>query len=302
MTTLLSEHKRLDLPAARDALRLQLAAIAGNEPAESFLEIRCLSPDGKPGPRRFLPIRDHRQVIEVITELRDRYEVLLGAGPRVRRAGTGEAVARLWTLWADIDSETGLERLRRFRPAPSIVVATGGEGHRHAYWPLRAPMPPSWARAANRRLAHALGSDQAATDAARVLRAIGSKNHKYTPAREVRCTRLELDMFTAAEVVGSLADPPSRRPPTSRSRSTTSSSTSSSAVDGLVRLVRDAQPGNRNSALHWAACRVSDRAAQGLLDADVACEALRDAGLAAGLRAHEVDATIASGLGGGEAA
>lgn len=276
---------------ARDALHLQLACIAGNEPPESFLEIRCLRPDGRPGPRRFLPIGDHRQAIEVVRELRDRCDVLIGVAPRSRRAGTADAVARVWCLRADCDSAESVARLRRFLPRPSIVAMSGTTDHRHAYWPLSTPLPASWARAANLRLAHALRSDPAIADAPRVMRAIGSYNHKHRPAALVSCTRAELDMYTCDQLVGGLPDPPSRRPPAPRPRSAASPS---AALNGLVRTIRAAQPGHRNRVLYWSACRVADRADQ--LDAEAARAALRDAGLAVGLREHEVAATLSSAL------
>lgn len=277
------------------ALGLQLAMIAGNEPRESFLELRCLHPDGRPGPRRFLPIRDHGKAVEVIAGWREQYAVLIGVAPRTRQAGTADAVARLWALWVDCDGAESFALLTRFRPLPSIVVRSGTQDHVHGYWPLRAPLPPSWARSANLRLAHALGSDAKVADPARVMRAIGTRNHKHEPAASVLCVRAELDIFTAGAVVGHLPDPPQRRPQVPRSASRSSTSPSA-ALGGLERVVRDAKQGNRNAALHWCACRVADRAAEGQLDVEDGRQALRNAALAAGLGEVEIDATLRSAL------
>lgn len=161
-------------------------------------------------------------------------------------------------------------------------------------------MPPAWARAANRRLAYALAADLAVSDPARVMRAVGSSNHKYGSAPRVLATRVELDAFDVAEVVGGLPDPPVRRPPR-RGPSSPISADAARVLDGLTRTVRDAKPGNRNQALHWASCRLRERADEGLLDEVDGRDALREAGLDVGLGEFEVEATIASGLGGGAA-
>jgi hypothetical protein len=53
-----------EIPAP-DALMLQAAALAGDEPRSSYLEVRCLCADGRPGPRQFLPVRERRQMVEI---------------------------------------------------------------------------------------------------------------------------------------------------------------------------------------------------------------------------------------------
>jgi hypothetical protein len=61
------------------------------------------------------------------------------------------------------------------------------------------------------------------------------------------------------------------------------------AEDGLVRKVAEAEPGNRNKALHWAACRAVERgAAPDLLDR------LRDAARSVGLDDREIEQTLRS--------
>jgi len=62
--------------------------------------------------------------------------------------------------------------------------------------------------------------------------------------------------------------------------------------EALVQVVRDAQPGNRNNALHWAARRAAERGSPpGLI------ERLRAAALAVGLAVHEVERTLRSAEG-----
>lgn len=267
---------------AREALLLQLAAFAGNEPGASKHEIRTLRPDGRPGRREFVGVRDRHGAAEAILALDD-VNVYIGAAPRVRESGTAADVERVWCAWADCDSEASVEALRHFRPLPSIVVRTS-PGRVQALWPLRSAVEPSWARRANRRLAYALGADMAATDPARILRAIGTRNHKHSPPAPVTCARLELAAFALADVVGSLPDAPgdARAVPRDRVRSATPGS-----LAGLTRSVREAHVGERNALLFWAACTATDEG----LDAR---EELRQAAFDAGLPEHEIERTLDS--------
>jgi hypothetical protein len=181
------------------ALLLQLAAFAGNEPDASFLEVRPLRPVGR---QEWLPVHELRLAMEAVLRLRDRHEVFVGVSPRTARAGDAEHVARSWCLLADCDTPTAVERLRRFTPRPAIIVASS-RGRLHGYWPLRRPLETGAATAAKQALAHALGADLRCVDPARVMRAIASVNRKEQPT-PVRCVRLELEVFDAAEVVGHL--------------------------------------------------------------------------------------------------
>lgn len=66
---------------------------------------------------------------------------------------------------------------------------------------------------ANRRLAHALGADTASADAARILRVPGTLSWKHDPPTAVEAIRLDTDRrVNAADVVGSLPDPPAPAP------------------------------------------------------------------------------------------
>jgi hypothetical protein len=265
-----------------DALKLQLAAIAGNEPDTSFLEIRCLRRDGTPGPREFIPVRELHRAVEIVLGLRD-VNTYVGACPRVRERGTAQDVERSWTLWGDLDSPEAVEALPRFTPCPSIVVRTS-PGRLQALWPLRRPVTPAAARRANRRIAHALGADASATDAARILRAIGSLNHKHNPPAEVACARCECDVFELGQIVGSLPDAPGEAP---RRRVNVSGPPAGASLAGLLRAVREAPVGSRNAIAFWAACRAQD-------EGHDAREELREAALATGLPEIEVDRTLGS--------
>jgi hypothetical protein len=279
----------------RDALLLQCAAFAGNEPPGSFLEIRPLRPLGR---QEFVPVRELGTAIEAVMRLRDQYEVFLGLNPRTARSGRAEHVERSWCLVADCDSPASVARLRAFMPRPGIVVASS-PGKAHAYWPLRRPVESEWARRANLRVAHALGADRNCCDPARVMRAVGTVNRKRAPA-PVRCLRLELDVFDLADVVGRLADDPRTRPraaaPAPRSAA------SPRLVQGAADVVRGAQEGNRNAALNWSAYQLGQRVGAGELDEQEVRAELRAAGAAAGLDDIEIERTIESGLQAGMAA
>lgn len=192
-----------------DALHLQLAMIAGNEPAGGLLECRYKVTDGR---RRmgqsFHPADRPREFVETIRRLGAGTDTYIGCAPRRTRNGGAAAIERVWCLWADLDTPDAAARLDGFAPAPSILVLSGSHANRHAYWQLSEPLAPAHAEIANRRLAQHLGADMASTDAARILRPAGTLNHKNDPPRPVQCVRLELDQYTAAEVVGDLADPP----------------------------------------------------------------------------------------------
>lgn len=272
------------------ALKLQLAAIAGNEPASSFLEVRPFDRTMEPARRSWAPVGELDRAVADVALLAGDLNVFVGVAPRTRQEGTAGAVERVWVLWADLDGPSALELLRDFRPLPSIVIRTGSQDHAHAYWPLRQPISGTWAQRANRRLALALGGDLNATDAARVLRPAGTLNHKHDPPGVVCCTRLELDVFSLDQVVGALPDDrsyvPTPRPPREFARGS-----APGRLEALERKVRDAHEGTRNSVLFWAACCLSEDG-----ELEDGWNALRTAGLDVGLSEVETDRTLNSAL------
>jgi hypothetical protein len=201
----------------RIALRMFLAAIAGDEPRSSLTEIRWRERPGQPMHQEFFFCQAPKAIIERVTALSTRGDVYLGAAPRVRSQGTAAAVERAWSLWVDLDEDDAIERLSAFTPQPSLVLLTGTGGHAQALWALNVPLARRFVAQANRRLAHALGGDRASTDPARILRAPMTANFKHSPAVPVECVRLELDVFAASDVVAHLPDPPEdRREPARR--------------------------------------------------------------------------------------
>jgi RepB DNA-primase from phage plasmid len=270
------------------ALRLQLAMIAGGEPAASFFELRYRKTRGMG--QRFRPLPDVESTIAEIERLALSTDVYLACAPRIRQDGTAGAVERVWCLWADCDDAVAVDRLSAFQPQANIIARSGSGDNVHAYWQLQNPLSPAWARRANLRLALALGADRAATDAARILRPAGTLNHKHDPPAEVVCTRLELDVQSFDQIVGGLADDPAYAPkPLASPRR---AANPSKLLEGLVRTIEQAGCGNRNRAAYWAACRAAEHG----LDLQAAGDALREAALAAGLAEFEVQRTIRSGF------
>jgi len=274
---------------------MQLAMFRGQEPAGALLEVRYRRPHGTVKRLGFYDARQVDRISAEITRVAAFADVRVGAAPRSREDGTANGIVRVWCLWVDLDDAEAIERLRTFSPRPSIVVRSGSDDCAHAYWPLRTALSPAHAQRANRRLALALGGDMAATDPPRILRPAGSLNHKHAPPRPVLCTRLELDVFDALQVVGELPDSDhyTRR---ARPRSEPVTGDPGRAIGGLARVVRDAPEGTRNHMLFWAAARVAEHVDAAEIDEAKALEEIRVAALAAGLPEHEVAATIRSGL------
>jgi hypothetical protein len=274
-----------------DALRLQLALIGGDEPPSSRIELRWRNARGRMN-QQWLGVRELNRAVAAIKNLRQVGDTFIGAAPRVRDGGTARDVERCWALWADLDDRGALDRLGEFKPAPSIVIETGSGGG-HAWWQLHEALSGAWVQRANRRLAKALGGDPAATDPARVLRPAGTLNYKHEPPRAVVCVRLELDAYTADQIVGHLPD--------DRSYQRTApvvlpGRPSGRSLDALARVVREAPEHHRNRILFWSSCRVGEHIRAGRLDTTTATAALRDAAIAVGLAEIEIDRTIRSGL------
>lgn len=192
------------------ARRLLLTAIRGHAPASNLLELRWRAP-GESMHQSFHDCKDISAVSARAAVLGVENDVYIACAPRTRRFGGVDAIERVWCLWSDLDTADAVEQLASFEPQPSIVIASGSPGATHCWWALNAPLSPAHARAALRRLAHRLGGDMAAAEAARILRLPGTSNHKTDPPAAVTCTRLELDSFHAREIVGGLPDLPERR-------------------------------------------------------------------------------------------
>jgi CHC2 zinc finger len=186
-----------------------LLALFGRARRTTFLEVRWRVRGGMR--QRFIPVGELDHAQGFIRRLAGQTDVFVGALPRWRRAGGRAAVVGdCRTVWVDLDIKTAARALEPVDPAPTVRVATGGRGHLHAYWSLRAAVAPGAIERANRRLAWALGGDLSSADASRILRPPSTLHH----ARGAISVRLDGEpkgeLCRLWDLVGGLPDPPAR--------------------------------------------------------------------------------------------
>lgn len=200
------------------AARRFIEALFGSAPAGSLVELR--SRRGAGMRQVFHRVEAIDAVIGEIARSAAWTDVFVGVVARARRGGgRRDLVERASVLWVDCDTPAAVEALDGFRPAPSIVVASGGRGHRHAYWLLAEAVVIDAVARANRRLAGALGADLACSEPARILRPAGSAWHKSSPPVAVRLLELDATARHAVDdVVGRLDDDVPVAPVTARPR------------------------------------------------------------------------------------
>ncbi len=199
------------------AAHLQLAAFAGGRPDGMLLEARERLENGRMR-STFFDASDPSRASRRVQARGQARDVFVAVNPRRagklnacgRQSGGLDAIDSCWTLHVDCDTAEACAALETFQPAAAVIVRSGNGAH--GYWPLRRPLSPEWAVRANRRLAHTLGGDSRACDAARIMRPAGTLNFKTDPPRPVVCVRLEIVAYVAADVVGPLPDPPLERP------------------------------------------------------------------------------------------
>jgi hypothetical protein len=156
--------------------------------------------------QRFYPTTRLPQTARTAVQLARVHDVYVGVAPRRRRAGGRSAVDRGWVLWADCDTPAASRRLAGFTPAPSLIIRSGSAENRHAYWLLEAPVGAGELEALNLRLARAVGADERAYDAARVLRVAGTNNHKHDPPAAVTLERATGELHNAEAIAAAVSD------------------------------------------------------------------------------------------------
>lgn len=185
---------------------LYLAALFGRTRPTSFVEVRWRVRTGMA--RAFVSAADLDRVARIVRH-RASTEVYVGVLPRWRLAGgRGSVVSDGRTVWVDLDTDMAWRALEPVDPAPSLVVASGGPGHLHAYWTLRRAVAPGVIERANRRLAWALGGDLNSTDAARILRPPETVNHGRNGVPVSLVGDVAAAPVVLGELVGGLPDPP----------------------------------------------------------------------------------------------
>lgn len=160
----------------RGELERYLSTVFGGGASPLLVEVRWRRSGGMG--RCFVPIARLDAAADAVACRSGSTDVFVGVLPRWRLGGGRSSVAdQARVVWVDIDSGGASSRLDAFAPAPSMVVASGGSGHLHAYWRLASPADPVLVERVNRRLAVALGGDLQCADRARILRPAGTVNH-----------------------------------------------------------------------------------------------------------------------------
>jgi hypothetical protein len=199
-----------------DSVDRYLEALFGGARPATLIEMRWRVPQGMA--RRFVAVADRRSLSAALVQRGSLTDAYVGVLPRWRASGgRADVVGDGRTVWVDLDTEVAARALEPVDPPPSLMVASGGPGHLHAYWRLTAGVPPLVIERANRRLAWALGADMVSTDAARILRPPQTVNHGRGGA-PVRLLGDVGEPVRIGELIGGLLDPPLSRPPRARAR------------------------------------------------------------------------------------
>lgn len=178
---------------------------------ELFIEFRAIRA-GQVVHRSWLPIGATAEAYAEAPALAPGADLFFGAAPRTYKAGTKDAVGPVPALWADLDRPDAAAVIATFPIEPSVVVASGTPGHLHAYWFLAESIDPTAAEGLLKRLASALGGDEAATDASRMLRLPDRVNSKT--GAKARLIASESHRHQVAEIAAVLdrlapaSDPP----------------------------------------------------------------------------------------------
>jgi len=192
-------------PGEPHAAQLFLAALYRSALAGSLVEIRFRTTSGMA--RRFHQVERLDRVAEIVRTLAARTDVYVGVLARRRRGGgRADLVEAASVVWVDCDTSSSVVALRRFRPRPSMVVASGSGENCHAYWLLSELVELGVIERTNRRLAVTLGADLRCGEPARILRPVGSLNWKRFPPAAVRMLRLDAnERISVSEIERSLS-------------------------------------------------------------------------------------------------
>lgn len=215
-------------------LRMLAGPVDGR--AGHWIDIRWPQPSNVSGMGHdYLPADRLPDAIPLIEGLGQRIDVYIGVALHDRRAGDGSSVSRSHLAWADLDRDDAQSVIDTFPHQPTMLVASGSEGRRHAYWLLDGYVPIDDVMTANRKLAGAfaykdpetgeplrdpkngqlLGGDiSAGTSRVSMLRPPGTYNYKHNPRRPVQIVELAGSrVYNLAQLVDGLADPKPPRPP-----------------------------------------------------------------------------------------
>lgn len=192
-------------PGEIDQARVYLDMLTADAATGSLLDVRYRKRDGRFA-RIFLHARDKKAAGRIAT-LGQHSDVYVGCALRVRPRGTRHDVAPTALLWADCDDAESFGAARVFTPPASMIVASGGPGHAHAYWQLTHPLDVRELEETNRRLAASLGADVKCADATRILRVPGTWNHKQHHPSPVEILHEAQARHPLADILAALPSP-----------------------------------------------------------------------------------------------
>lgn len=122
-----------------------------------------------------------------------------------------EWVGQSAVVWARLDNNRQMQKLRLFDPVPTLVLRHGGSVHRMAIWWLSTPLNVVQLERANRRIAHALGAKKKWADALAYTFVPGTVLRNGAPGRKAVAVHIEYESggrYTLGQVVGRLPDAP----------------------------------------------------------------------------------------------
>jgi DNA primase RepB-like protein/CHC2-type zinc finger protein len=205
--------RNVDGMPPRTQAKMLLSLVGGRATAGQCVEARWFA---RPRvDRHWWSIEDLDDMAARVVSLGSSWDIYVGAAPRLRHGGTAADVAPAWALWADLDDPQAVADLASYDTPPHLVVETS-EGHAHAWWAIVDALEPRHLPRALRRLAHHLGADMVSTDAARIMRPPGTRNHKRGGERVELITFNPRPAIEIRTLVGALPDPaePPHRTPT----------------------------------------------------------------------------------------
>lgn len=139
-----------DAPVVLERLFWLLGAPKG------FHEIRWWPSEGGGVQRHDVRVDELERFVGLIEYLGETEQVELSMVPRPSR-GWG-TVGKAHLLWCRSESLRQLEKLRRLKPRPTMVLREGQTVRHLAIWDLSVTLPYDYVVRGNRRLAHAIGA------------------------------------------------------------------------------------------------------------------------------------------------
>lgn len=101
-------------------------------------------------------------------------------------------------LWVEVESGASAEALAKFKPAPTLILRKGATVYRTALWAMARPLTESWLTAANKRLAHALGTPKKYANLNHTILTPGS----VVAGKTIEVESLSTNLYAPDQVVG----------------------------------------------------------------------------------------------------